>query len=174
MPDSDPVTTARFSLEILPLTQRGGMGVFEEVSGLRFEADVETLREGGQNQFEHKLPGALKWPNIVLKRGVIDSNKLYEWMAGTSGLGFSAASHKLERYIGTITLYEADGSALQSWTFFDAFPVRWEGPKLAASSDDIATEELEIAHHGFLPFEVDKSNRGAVQSAVKKLEKALG
>lgn len=173
MPDSDPVTRNRFSLQIFPLSLGSGMGTFEEVSGLSFEAEVETLREGGQNQFEHKLPGPLKWPNIVLKRGVIDSNKLYEWMAATSGLGYTASKSALTRYIGTISLYEADGTSLRSWTFFDAFPVRWKGPELAASADDIATEELEIAHHGFLPFDVLGTDAGSVQSAVQKLENAV-
>ena len=30
-----------------------------------------------------------------------------------------------------------------------AFPVSWKGPQFSASDDDVLTEELEIAHHGF-------------------------
>jgi len=30
-------------------------------------------------------------------------------------------------------------------------PVRWTGPSLNVESPKIATETIEIAHHGFLP-----------------------
>ena len=38
---------------------------------------------------------------------------------------------------------------MRSWAFTDAFPVKWTGPALNAGSNDVATETLEIAHHGF-------------------------
>ncbi|HKE97848.1 MAG TPA: phage tail protein, partial [Actinomycetes bacterium] len=31
------------------------------------------------------------------------------------------------------------------------FPVRWQGPALNVDSPKVATESLELAHHGFLP-----------------------
>jgi hypothetical protein len=30
-------------------------------------------------------------------------------------------------------------------------PVRWSGPQLSLDSPKVATETLELAHHGFLP-----------------------
>jgi phage tail-like protein len=50
-----------------------------------------------------------------------------------------------------ISLVTKNGDVLRSWVLDRAFPVRWNGPTLAVSSKDIATEELEIAHHGFKP-----------------------
>ena len=35
--------------------------------------------------------------------------------------------------------------------FAGAFPVKWHGPALNAESTNVATETLEIAHHGFMP-----------------------
>jgi phage tail-like protein len=32
----------------------------------------------------------------------------------------------------------------------DAFPVKWQGPDFDASANEVPTEELEIAHHGFV------------------------
>lgn len=127
------------------------IGTFTEVSGLEVEVQVEDLVEGGQNHFVHKLPRGMRWPNIVLKRGVTDSDNLFGWVQKSSGEGFAGQGDRLERTQGRITLLTADRQPLRSWEFEGAFPVKWTGPTLAASADDVATEELEIAHHGFRP-----------------------
>jgi phage tail-like protein len=37
---------------------------------------------------------------------------------------------------------------VRSWVFQEAFPIKWTGPNLNASSNQIATEQLEIVHAG--------------------------
>lgn len=126
------------------------IGAFTEVSGLSVEIDVEELNEGGQNQFVHKLPGRIKWPNIVLKCGVTRTDSLLSWLADSAGDGFSGSGNKLERHSGEVAVLDLAGETVRRWVFDAAFPVRWSGPTLAASSSDLAVEELEIAHHGFV------------------------
>lgn len=142
----DPGHAARFKLEIGPLT----IGAFTEVSGLSVEVKVEEVTEGGQNQFVHKLPGPMSWPNIVLKAGVTKATDLFTWISRSSGEGFTGNGNSLTRESGTITLVDGLNRTIRSWTFADAFPVRWTGPTLAAGSNELAQEELEIAHHGFI------------------------
>jgi len=48
-----------------------------------------------------------------------------------------------------LTLIGPAGARLRAWEFIDAFPVKWRGPEFAADSNEAATEQLEIAHHGF-------------------------
>ena len=48
----------------------------------------------------------------------------------------------------TLQFQDQSRSVLQTWTFADAFPVRWTGPSFAADSSSIAVESLEIAHAG--------------------------
>ncbi|CAN5915775.1 phage tail protein [soil metagenome] len=139
---TDPAHAGRFTFSV----DKMAIGTFTEVSGLSVEVSVEELTEGGQNQFVHKLPGPMKWPNIVLKAGVTDSDHLFDWLAKSSGENFKG---KLERTTGHIAVCDAAGQPLRTWSFFEAFVVRWTGPTLAASSSDLAVEELEIAHHGF-------------------------
>lgn len=142
----DPAFAGRFKLEIGALN----IGAFTEVSGLGVEVAVEEVVEGGQNQFKHKLPGPMSWPNIVLKAGVTDATDLFAWLSKSSGEGFSGNSNSLTRESGTITLIDGKNQPIRSWTFAEAFPVKWTGPTLAAGSSDLAQEELEIAHHGFI------------------------
>jgi phage tail-like protein len=129
----------------------GEIGAFTEVSGLEVEVEVVEIKEGGQNHFLHKLPGPMKWPNIVFKRGITDSDNLFEWFSKTSGEGFAGEGSTLTRTQGQITLTDAIGESVRGWTFEGAFPVKWTGPSLVSSSQEAAIEELEIAHHGFRP-----------------------
>lgn len=143
---TDPPFTGTFLFEVEGV---GEIGAFTECSGLTVEVEVEELQEGGQNHFTHKLPGRMKWPNIVLRRGITDSDNLFEWFQKSSGDGFAGAGSKLARSPGSVTLVDAAGQPKRAWAFVGAFPVRWSGPELAASSNAAATEQLEIAHHGF-------------------------
>ena len=125
------------------------IGAFMEVHGLSVEVKVDPIEEGGQIEFIHKVPGRMSWPNLVLKRGVTDDNALFEWFQQSSGEGLTGAHNRLARSTGHLTMVDANRNRLREWAFYEAFPVKWTGPGFSASSKDIATEELEIAHHGF-------------------------
>ncbi len=107
-------------------------------SGLKLGFDVLEYQEGGNNDFVHRLPGGLHYPNLVLSRGLTREDVLLKW--------FYATHTKAERKEITLTLSTAD--AERTWTFADAFPVEWTGPQIDSSGADIATETLEIAHGG--------------------------
>jgi phage tail-like protein len=127
------------------------IGTFLEVSGLSVSVEPEKITEGGQNQYSHQRPSRMSWPNITLKRGVTQSNDLFDWFAKTSGDGYEGAGNVIEMLPAAITLISDAGDRLREWVVDRAFPVQWTGPTFAASSNEVATEELEIAHHGFKP-----------------------
>lgn len=144
---ADPPFAGQFVFTVDGLT----IGTFLEVSGLSVQIDTEELVEGGQNQFTHKLPKQMKWPNLVLKRGITEADTLFEWFAKCSGDGLESAGNKIERRHGSVQLKDSTGTVVRRWDFTEAFPVKWSGPKLAATSKDLATEELEVCHCGFKP-----------------------
>jgi phage tail-like protein len=117
------------------------IGEFRECTGLSVEREILEYTEGGNNDFVHKLPGRVKFPNLVLKRGVTDQKKLLKW--------FWATRSNPELTIVTLTLVDPTGTDARVWTFENAYPVKWAGPNLNAGSDSAATETLEIAHGGF-------------------------
>ncbi len=124
------------------------VGRFTEVEGLEVSVEVEEFAEGGMNGFSHKLPTRITYPNLVLKRGVTWENSLFVWFEETEVVG-AAAKGKVSRATLGITMISGTGSRLRSWIAHDAIPVRWTGPSLANSQDEVPTEELEVAHHGF-------------------------
>ena len=129
------------------------IGHFMEVSGLSVTVEDEKIPEGGQNEFVRRVPGRMTWPNLVLKRGVTSSDALFQWFRHSSGEGFTASNNRLTRRTGHLTLMgpvsNGQRPRIREWAFYEAFPVKWSGPTLAATSRDVATETLEIAHHGF-------------------------
>jgi phage tail-like protein len=144
MPD-DPRFSGSFLLEV----DGKEIGQFSEVSGLSVDVQVEEVQEGGENQFVHKLPGRMSWPNITLKRGIIQSDKLFDWLKETSGEGYAGNGNKLDRRTAAITMLALDGTRIRSWNVVDAFAVKWNGPSFSVTANESVTEELEIAHHGF-------------------------
>jgi phage tail-like protein len=141
----DPPFSGRFVFEVEGRT----IGAFTEVSGLSVQIEVEDLAEGGQNAYTHKLLGRMKWPNLVLKRGVTDTDALFEWLQECSGEGLAAAGNKVVGRSGKVSVLDAAGKPVRTWEFTGAKPVRWSGPKLAASARELAVEELEVCHSGF-------------------------
>jgi phage tail-like protein len=135
----DPVGELRFQVAIDGVT----VGAFAECSGLTVEYDVFEYQEGGESRFVHKFRGGLKYPNLVLKRGVTYEDALLKW--------FFDQKDREQRGNVTLNLLGDDGLQVRTWSFAAAFPVKWSGPSFNAKSTNVATETLEIAHQGLMP-----------------------
>ena len=125
-----------FTLSIPGVT----VGAFNECRGLSMEYDVFEWAEGGNNEFVHHLPGRVRYPYLSLSSGMVDNDALQKWF-GTTG-----TQPELKEV--TVELTTQDGSAKRSWTFADAYPIKWTGPNIAAHGAGLATESLDIVHSG--------------------------
>lgn len=134
----DPYLTFNFLVEIQGLV----VGGFSEVSGLQVEIEVEDYREGGLNDYIHKLAGPTRYPsNLVLKHGLTDVDGLWKWQREvTQGV--------IKRKNGSIVLLDSDREERWRWNFSGAYPVRWVGPELRAGTADVAVETIELVHRG--------------------------
>ena len=132
----DPVGELRFTLKLPGVD----IGRFRECTGLAAEIEVKDYNEGGVNDRVHKLPTRMKYPNLVLKRGVTYEDALLKWLWKTQ--------RETQRINVTVSLMGPDGQAVRSWVFNEAFPIKWTGPRIAAAGGEMAVETLEIAHTG--------------------------
>jgi len=136
---TDPYLSFNFLVEI------GGLivGGFSDVSGLQSEVEVFDYREGGQNDYIHRLAGPTRYPsNLVLKRGITDSRTLWLWhCAARAGL--------VERLNLGVLLLNSERFPVRVWIVEQAYPVRWVGPELKADANTVAIETLELVHCGF-------------------------
>lgn len=135
----DPAVTVCFSVEI----DGHDLGAFTACDGLGCEVVIEQREEGGNNGFVHQLPGRIKYTNLKLTRAVNpDTAKVASWFAGMSG--------GVKRTTARVTARTVVGTQVWTWTLAGVIPVRWTGPQLSAETAKVATETLELAHHGFL------------------------
>jgi phage tail-like protein len=132
----DPVAELRFKVELPGLS----IGRFRECTGISVEVEVKDYMEGGSNEFVHKLPSRVKYPNVVLKRGVTHEDALLKW--------FWESRFTVQRRDMTISLLGPGAKLVRTWAFLNAYPVKWTGPNMNAGSNQIATETLEVVHNG--------------------------
>jgi phage tail-like protein len=143
--DKAGATGAAFVVEVA----RVPLGRFTEVTGLEVALETEEFREGGMNGQTHHLPTRLNWTNITLKRGITFENLLLSWFERCVGPDFASTGKAGDSAEVAISLLSSTGSRLRTWVLHDAYPVKWTGPTFAADNNDVATEQLEIAHSGF-------------------------
>ncbi len=139
-PEERPATSICFKVKV----DGHDLGAFTACEGMGVEVTVEQREEGGNNSFIHQLPGRLKYTNVKLTRAVNSDTKLIEqWFTDMAGTVKRTNAH--------IAAMSSDGSSpIMTWDLTGVIPVRWTGPSLSAESAKIATETLELAHHGFL------------------------
>ena len=117
------------------------VGGFSECSGLEMSLDVEEFREGGNNGTVLKFPTRIKPSNLKLKTGVALRDDLWSWLYGFS-------EGQVQRRDGVVTLLDLEKNPVKVWSFRRGLPVRWSGPSLNASQNQVAIQELEITHEG--------------------------
>lgn len=132
----DPLRGLRFLLEIEGITSGG----FTRVRGISRELKHESYREGGVNEYEHKLVTQVTYPVVVLERGLALED-LWKW-------AMAAADGDVRRRTVRLRLRnEADEPAL-AWQIEHAIPVKWSSSDLDAQTSQVVMESLELAHHG--------------------------
>lgn len=134
----DPYIGCFFLVEIQGLVAGG----FSDLTGLQVEMETEDYQEGGVNEFTRKLPKTTKYPNLVLKRGLVDSDILWRWFQEVS-------QGKIQRKTINVFVQDNAGSRMSpEWRFIDAYPVKWAGPDFKADTAQIAIESVEFVHEG--------------------------
>ena len=137
MPNRRPIdhlVTSKFIIEIEGVTQ----AAFAAMEGIESTTEVVHYADG-DDIIERKRPGRTRYSNIVLKRGYVNSDELWNWYK-------SVADGKIERKTGSIILVGDDASEILRYNFFEAWPCRWKSFLMDASSrTESIIEELEIA-----------------------------
>jgi phage tail-like protein len=119
-------------------------GGFSDVSGLGSEITVAEYRYGNDKENHvRKIPGVHKVGDVTLKRGIISSKSLWQWITETRNTGVNA-----QRDV-SITLLDEARNPVQSWQLRNVIPMKYTGPTLAAKGGgDVAMEELVLSAEG--------------------------
>lgn len=119
-------------------------GGFSDVSGIGTEMTVAEYRNGNEKENHvRKVAGVHKVSDVTLKRGIIDSTSLWEWIEQTRIAGPDAQKTV------TVTLLDEAHAPVQSWVLQGAIPMKYTGPTLAGKGGgDVAMEELVLSAEG--------------------------
>jgi len=120
------------------------LGGFSDVSGLGVEITIAEYRNGNEKENHvRKVAGIHKVADVTLKRGIVNSKDLWDWLKETQRNGPDA-----KRTV-VITLRDEAGDNVESWTLRNVIPMKYTGPTLAAKGGgDVAMEELVLSSEG--------------------------
>ncbi len=138
-----PLVGFHFKVDFLLSGVKDGDARFQEVSGINVEIDTETLEEGGENRFVHKLPKRPKYNNLVLKRGLLKDTRLVEWIQD------AVENYTFSPCIVEVSLLNAEHEALMTWNFMNAWPVKWSLSDFKATEGSVVIESLELVYQYF-------------------------
>jgi len=136
---NDPYVAFTYSISIAGIF----VGGFSEASGLDMEVEPISYRTGDEDFVVRKLPGLKKFPNIVLKRGIVGQLDIFAWIK-------SALDGTVDRRDGAISLNSETRVEVMRWSFTRGWACKYMGPSLKADSSAVAVEALEICHEGLV------------------------
>ena len=132
--DDDPYANFNFIVEIDSVDVAG----FSEVSGIGSETEVIEYRTGdARTASPRKLPGLHSFGDVTLKRGITNSDALWDWRkAVTDG--------NVERRAASVILLDEARQPVKRWNLFEAWPSKYIVGDLRATGNEVAIETLVI------------------------------
>lgn len=121
-------------------------GGFSDISGLGTEITVAEYRNGNDPENHvRKIPGIHKVSDVTLKRGIINSKTVWDWISLVRREGVGGQKQV------SITLFDEARNPVQKWILQGVIPMKYTGPTLAAKGGtDVAMEELVLSAEGLL------------------------
>jgi phage tail-like protein len=143
MPNYYPPVGFHFKVEVLGLPPSENDVRFTEVSGLSVEMGTEELAEGGENRFVQKYPLRAKYPELTLKRGLLVSSEVVNWIRRC------IEDYQIEPKNIDVKLLNEEHQPLLTWHVIGAYPTKWTVSDLNATNNAIVTETLQLFYQYF-------------------------
>lgn len=122
---------------------------FQEVSGLTVEIETEELREGGENRFVYKFPKRAKYPNLILKRGLLKGTALLAWFKSAQNTFFTVPIYDFKPADIMITLLDEADQPFAIWNVVQAYPLKWSTSDFKSTDNSVVVETIELAYQYF-------------------------
>lgn len=126
---------------------------FQSITGLSVDMQTESLKEGGENRFEHILPVRTKYNPLVLKRGLLKNSEIIKWCMEAI-LDFDIRPMNLE--VNLLHVKRPDpqkppegSEPLMTWKVINAWPKKWSVSEFNAEQNSLAIESLELNYSYF-------------------------
>lgn len=138
-----PPVGFHFRVEVLGLSPNDSDIRFSDVSGLSTELSTEEVAEGGENRFLQKYPVQTKYTDLVLKRGLLKSSAVTEWIEECVQQ-LTITPKNID-----IMLLDEEHTPLMTWHLVNAYPVKWSVSDFSARNNAIVVETLQLYYQYF-------------------------
>ena len=137
-----PYGNCNFLVDLGAGDPRSVQAGFTEVLLPEASIDVIEYRNGNEKESgARKIPGRAKYSNVVLKRGVIGSLDLYQWLDQVRNGDVGA-----RRTVAIHLLNEDRSATVLTWKLLRALPVGYTFSNLDARGEAPLLEMLELAY----------------------------
>jgi phage tail-like protein len=143
----------RFTVKIgEPVDKIYSLGDWTSCEGLKVDFKFDEIRSGGSYASSNVLPQSVVYSPVTLRRAVEHktSDTVQSWLREVAAEWDGGSGRPYQGKTVVIELHDVTGVPVAKWQLSEAFPVSWSGPTLSAKSGDVATENLVLAHAGFL------------------------
>ncbi|HEY8883538.1 MAG TPA: phage tail protein [Dermatophilaceae bacterium] len=115
---------------------------FQECSEIGMSVDVIEYRNGNEKENGvRKLTGLARYPDVALRRGIIGSLDLYQWLDDIRN------GNQMAVRTVTVRLMNEDHTAVvQEWKLLRARIIKHVSGPFNARASDVAMEELTLAY----------------------------
>jgi len=137
-----PYVQFNFLVDLGNGNTNGPQAGFQEISGIGMEVTVSEYRPGNHKENSvMKITGMNKSTDITMKRGVIGSLDLYDWL--------NQIRNGDQNALRTVTIQlmsEDHTTVVQTWKLNRARIIKHTSGPLNAKGTDVALEELVVAY----------------------------
>jgi phage tail-like protein len=137
-----PPVGFHFRVDIDGISNTDDIG-FQSISGINQTINTETMEEGGETRFTHRLPKPPTYENLTLKRGMLIGSELIDWFRD------AIEDFKFKPRNMMVTLLNENHEPLQAWHFINAWPVKWNIDGFDAEKGAIIAETIEFSYQYF-------------------------
>jgi phage tail-like protein len=140
-----PPVAFHFKVEVLGLPTTVDDDVrFSEVGGLAVEMATEEVPEGGENRFVQKYPTRVKYPELVLKRGLLPKGSaVRDWIQRC------IVDQQITTQTVDVKLLNENHQPLFTWHLANAYPTKWSVSDLNATANAVVIETLQLFYQYF-------------------------
>lgn len=143
------LVSCRFYFEADGLTDKQIL----EVSGLSAESPAaggDKVLGSSKNALglRQAAPTRVKFQAVTVKVVATTNKDLYKWYEDCNKNDGGKSDWASNRKAASVTVYDQAGDMKARWELVNAYPTKYEGPKLEAGSNDVANETLTLVHEG--------------------------
>ena len=142
VPRDRPYAQFNFLVDLGTGATEGPHAGFQVCSEIGMSVDVVEYRNGNDKANEvHKLTGLARYPDVTLRRGVIGSLDLYQWLNEIRNGNATAL-----RTVVVQLQNEEHSAVVQTWKLLRARIIKHTSGPFNAQCSDVAIEELTLAY----------------------------